>query len=110
LGAVSTWLFTIARRLAVNYKHERYPIVNSEDASELIAPQSVHEVVAQQIDFGRLEELLAALPRRERELIALKYGAEMTNRMIAELTGLSESNVGTILHRVVKSLRTAWER
>jgi len=38
----------------------------------------------------------------------LKYGAEATNRAIAALTGLSESNVGTILHRVVADLRSAW--
>lgn len=45
---------------------------------------------------------------RERELIALKYGAGINNRLIAQLTGLSESNVGTILHRVVQTLRSRW--
>ena len=38
----------------------------------------------------------------------MKYGAEMTNRAIARATGLSESNVGTILHRAVESLRVRW--
>jgi general secretion pathway protein D len=38
-------------------------------------------------------------------LIALKYGAAINNRLIAQLTGLSESNVGTILHRVVHQAR-----
>jgi RNA polymerase sigma-70 factor (ECF subfamily) len=52
--------------------------------------------------------LLQTLPPREQELVALKYGAEATNRAIAELTGLSESNVGTILHRVVQALRRDW--
>ena len=32
----------------------------------------------------------------------------MTNRAIAQITGLSESNVGTILHRVVRTLRAGW--
>ena len=50
-----------------------------------------------------------ALPERERELLALKYGADATNRAIATLTGLSESNVGTILHRTVVSLRARWD-
>ncbi len=47
--------------------------------------------------------------RAERELVALKYGAGLTNREIARLTGLSETNVGTILHRVVQRLREQWE-
>ena len=33
----------------------------------------------------------------------------LTNRAIAQLTGLSESNVGTILYRVVQKLRQKWE-
>jgi RNA polymerase sigma-70 factor (ECF subfamily) len=65
--------------------------------------QAVRHVEAQ-----RLAALLATLPPRERELIAMKYGADMTNRAIARATGLSESNVGTILHRTVESLRGRW--
>jgi len=57
----------------------------------------------------RLTELLRALPERERELLALKYGADATNRAIATLTGLSESNVGTILHRTIGALRARWD-
>jgi hypothetical protein len=47
---------------------------------------------------------------RARELIALKYGAAINNRLIAQLTGLSESNVGIILHRVVQTLRSRFQR
>jgi RNA polymerase sigma-70 factor, ECF subfamily len=51
---------------------------------------------------------MARLPERERELLALKFGAGATNRDIARVTGLSESNVGTILHRTVQALRSQW--
>jgi RNA polymerase sigma-70 factor (ECF subfamily) len=40
--------------------------------------------------------------------MALKYGAGLTNRAIARATGLSESNIGTILHRAVQTLREHW--
>jgi RNA polymerase sigma-70 factor (ECF subfamily) len=56
----------------------------------------------------RLALLLQTLPDRDRDLMALKYGAEMSNRDIARATGLSESNVGTILHRAVQALRERW--
>jgi RNA polymerase sigma-70 factor (ECF subfamily) len=64
---------------------------------------------AREAELRRLGRLVAERPRRERELIALKYGAGATNRAIAKLTGLSESNVGTILHRTVVALRAAWD-
>jgi RNA polymerase sigma-70 factor (ECF subfamily) len=60
-------------------------------------------------DLARLARLLEGLSEREQELVAMKYGAELTNRKIAELTGLSETNVGTILYRVVRKLRAQWE-
>jgi RNA polymerase sigma-70 factor (ECF subfamily) len=51
---------------------------------------------------------MAVLPEREREILALKYGAGATNRAIADVAGLSESNVGTIIHRTVQLLRSRW--
>ena len=49
------------------------------------------------------------MPDRQRELIALKYGAALNNRLIARITGISESNVGTTLQRTVEKLRAQWE-
>jgi RNA polymerase sigma-70 factor (ECF subfamily) len=63
----------------------------------------------QNADFAQLSVLLARLADRERELVALKYGAGLTNRAIAHLSGLTESNVGVILHRTIQILRSEWE-
>ena len=60
-------------------------------------------------DFERLSVLLTQLEERDRELVALRYGAGLTNRAIARLTGLTESNVGVILHRTLNKLRVEWE-
>jgi hypothetical protein len=57
----------------------------------------------QSSEAERLAALQATLPARQREPIAMKYGAGMTNRAIARATGLSESNVGTTLHRAVEA-------
>ena len=74
------------------------------------APDHTPEQQAlQQSEAERLTALLATLEPRQRELIAMKYGADMTNRAIAHATGLSESNVGTILHRAVETLRGRWQ-
>jgi len=39
----------------------------------------------------------------------LAANASAIGNAIAQLTGLSESNVGTILHRTIGSLRAAWD-
>jgi RNA polymerase sigma-70 factor (ECF subfamily) len=48
---------------------------------------------------------LAGLPERERDILGLKFAVGYTNRAIAELTGLTESNIGVIVHRAIGELR-----
>lgn len=107
-AAFSTWLFTIARNVAVDFYRRRRPEVPLGDAIDPPSGTTPEEAVLRQASADRLWSILQELPERERELVALKYGADVTNRAIAKITGLSESNVGTILHRTVSALRTRW--
>jgi RNA polymerase sigma factor (sigma-70 family) len=50
---------------------------------------------------------LDGLAPRERELIALKFHAGLSNQELAKVLGVSESNVGTMLHRTMEKLRKA---
>ena len=108
VAGFSTWLISIARNVATDHLRAQRPHLPLEAADEIEAKGTPHDEVARDSDLARLSALLQTLPQREQELVALKYGAEATNRAIAELTGLSESNVGTILHRVVQTLRRDW--
>jgi RNA polymerase sigma-70 factor (ECF subfamily) len=107
-AAVSTWLLAIARNVAIDHLRRSRPEVPLEEGTA--RDEETPETTAlRQAQLRRLQALLAALPERERELPALKYGAGATNRAIATLTGLAESNVGTILHRAVGALRARWD-
>ena len=63
---------------------------------------SAGEIAIQRV---ALREAFDRLSGRERELIALKYFAGLSNAQIAEVVGGSESNAGTKLHRVMEKLR-----
>ncbi len=110
-ASFSTWLFSIARRVAQDYyrKHRHPAEVSLEEAGDPPDSAILEEQVERKADFGQLSLLLARLADRERELVALKYGAGLTNRAIAQLTGLTESNVAVILHRTLQILRSQWE-
>jgi RNA polymerase sigma-70 factor, ECF subfamily len=111
-SAVSTWLYTIAQHVMIDHFRASRNEVSLELLEDRPAGQmngSPEEAVQNRDDRERLQRMLFTLPAREKELVALKYGAELTNREIAKQTGLSESNVGTILNRVVTSLRAKME-
>jgi RNA polymerase sigma-70 factor (ECF subfamily) len=110
LAAFSTWLFTIARQVVADYFRKPHLEVPLADAGDIAAEETVESLVQQRSDFERLSMLLSKLTDHDRELFALKYGAGLTNRMIAQLNGMTESNVGTTLHRLTQQLRLAWEK
>ena len=62
--------------------------------------------------FTGSPELLVALDRldeREREILALRYGADLSGAQIAELLGLSLANVQQIASRALRRLRELLE-
>jgi len=109
LAAFSTWVFTIARRVAVDRYRRRRPTEPLETLARRPHLETLEDLTQARAERERLRVLLARLTDRERELVALKYGAGLTNRAIAGLTGLTESNVGVILHRTTQALRADWE-
>ncbi|MFC8453427.1 SigB/SigF/SigG family RNA polymerase sigma factor [Kitasatospora sp. NPDC057223] len=54
-----------------------------------------------------LKPLIAALPERERAILSMRFGAEMTQSQIGEGLGLSQMHISRILTRTLKDLRTA---
>lgn len=102
------WLFGIARH-AVNDHHrkqKRNRDVPTEETDQLIAKdlQPEEASLLRETDH-RLLSTLKKLSDREKDIIGLKFGAELTNRQIARLTRLSESHIGVILYRSMQRLR-----
>ena len=54
-----------------------------------------------------VEQHIQQLPAREQELLALRLSHGMSYKQIAEITGLSPSNVGFLLHQALVRLKTA---
>ena len=106
LGNFEAWVFGIARNLVTDHlRQHRFNVVRLEDYEQLPLEYSVEKTVVQTLDLDWLRQAITTLTPREQELIALKYGAQFTNRQIAEMVDLSESNVGSILHRAIHKLR-----
>jgi RNA polymerase sigma-70 factor (ECF subfamily) len=108
-ASVSTWLLAIARNVARDHFRRGNRERPLEEIPEPFSGNTPESDCQRRSERRRLALLLSGLPERERGLIALKYGAQMTNREIARMTGLSESNVGTIVHRAIQALRERWD-
>jgi RNA polymerase sigma factor (sigma-70 family) len=110
-ASVATWLLVIARNLLVDHhRADRSP--RQQPLDELGAGHDALVGSGPEPDLGLepdLERALASLGAREREIIALRFGGELSGPEIAEATGLTLANVQQILSRSLRRMRAVME-
>jgi RNA polymerase sigma-70 factor (ECF subfamily) len=108
-GEERAWLFGIARNAALDELRRRRRVATlvtdpSDSGAEEAFVSDTEDVTLRRT---AVRDALTALSARERELVALKFHAGLTNAELADVLGVSESNAGTMLHRTMQKLRKA---
>ena len=98
------WLLGIAANCISEYHSNRLMPVS--DVPETAAPGELAGDSAASLDLRRAVTMLA---ERDAELIALRYGADLTAKQIAEVTGMRPNAVEVALHRALGTLRQVME-
>jgi RNA polymerase sigma factor (sigma-70 family) len=108
-GEPRAWLFGIARNTALDELRRRRRVatlaVEPEDSAS--SSSGVDDAVEGALRRSVVRAAVATLEPRDRELVALKFFAGLSNAEIASVLGVSASNAGTMLHRAVQKLRKA---
>lgn len=113
-GSEATWLLAIARNALVDHhRRRREDLAPSDPGSDGEAPRVTQQTVpGPEERLAGSSELMAALAElsdRDREVVALRFGGDLSGPEIAKLTGLSLPNVQQILSRSLRRLRTLLE-
>ena len=98
-ASLATWILTIARSRAIDELRRRRP----EPLDPAVLPDSGGEPAPQDaaLERWRMAYLLAQLPDHERHLLELRFYDGLSQREIADRTGLA---LGTIKSRMVRAL------
>lgn len=112
-ASAQTWLLAIARNLVIDhYRSDKSQVTGHLDTTE---DSGARAGVTQAEDEQRLgltpdlEQALSGLPERQREVLALRFGGDLSGAQIAEMTGLTLDNVQQILSRSLRKLRDELE-
>lgn len=98
-GDPASWLIGIARRCIAQVAVSPLPVEELPDAA------AAGELEAETLRRVDLAAAVASLDPRDRELIALRYGGDLTARQIGELVGMRTNAVEVALHRAIAALR-----
>ncbi|MFY8199220.1 MAG: RNA polymerase sigma factor, partial [Pirellula staleyi] len=74
------------------------------------APAPATDPVTRMMQMDEKQQLqlqIDRLPKREQEVLALRLGQGLSYKQIADITDLSVSNVGVLIHQAVTRLRSA---
>jgi RNA polymerase sigma factor (sigma-70 family) len=103
-GDAVAWVIGIARRCIADFYEDR--LDSTDELPEQPAPGNLADDALRRLE---LAGALAQLDDRDRELVALRYGADLTAKQIAELLGLRTNTVEVALHRVLRRMREQLE-
>ena len=106
--APAKWLFTVCRNGALNIcrKEKRMTYLDQELLETRESDQPApFETLEQKEASGFLLKILGTLPPRQQEVLQLKFQNDLSYQEISEITQLSVSNVGVMIHNALKTLR-----
>lgn len=107
-GKLKSWLYTVCRNRAIDVLRKENPMISTAgEAFENMNDASPSPALAME-ERERHDEVLSyldRLPDNQKEVIRLKFQSDLSYKEISDITGLSVSNVGFLIHTGVKRLR-----
>lgn len=103
---IAAWLFTVCRNRALDHQRKHSRIVPMQFPDDRADEEPSPSVTLERRDTAAsLLRLLDVLSPNQREVIRLKFQNDLSYKEIAEVTQLSVTNVGFLLHTGLKKLR-----
>ena len=111
------WLYTVCRNRAIDVirKESRMKQVPAKEGGRAGTPHPLADPpdhragptsrVEKAEDVAGLWEQIGRLPDRQQEILRLKFHGGLSYKEIAEVMGLTSTNVGFILHTAITKLR-----
>lgn len=106
MDAPGPWVHRVAINLANSHFRRRGAERRARARHEMREERERTQAPADTAQAIEVRRAVAALPRRQREVVVLRYFADLTIQQVAEATGATTSSVTSLLHRARRTLAT----
>lgn len=114
-GAFAAWLFRIAYNVATDAYRKRKPTLSwealpeLEESDEFVYEHDPEAVFLQKEELKQLYKQLGQLDQQKRELLALRFAANLSSTEIASVVGKSPAAVKKQLTRIIRDLKERYD-
>jgi RNA polymerase sigma factor (sigma-70 family) len=104
---LAPWLFTVCRNRALDLRKKERRMTNFTQGADAVAGEDAgaSKKFEEAETQSELLKVIGTLPDNQREVVRLKFQNDLSYKEIAEVTGLSVTNVGFLLHTAVQEMR-----
>jgi RNA polymerase sigma-70 factor (ECF subfamily) len=105
---LAEWLYTVCRNLAIDVKRkeQRMRLMSDEQAESFVSDDAApSEPVEVEDAMSNVLRAMGTLPTNQQECIRLKFQHGLSYKQISQVTDLSVTNVGFLIHTGLKALR-----
>lgn len=107
-GRVREWLYAVCRNLAIDIrrKERRMRAIDPSTSEALSSQEAAPEEAMEREDaYAGVLGALQTLSANQQEVVRLKFQHDMSYKQISEVTNLSVTNIGFLLHTAIRTLR-----
>jgi len=105
----ASWLFTIARNKAMDHFRQRKMTSSIDDAADILVENDPLSGVIQLEQAAALAKLIQALPEEDRELLRLRFLADLSFPEMAHFLHRNEEAVKKSIYRLLARLHSQLE-
>jgi RNA polymerase sigma factor (sigma-70 family) len=101
---LAQWLFTVCRNLAFDIRKKEARMTPLEDV-HIGVDSRLDQKLDERQTAAEIFRMLDRLPKNQREVVHLKFQCDLSYKEISEITKLSVTNVGFLMHTALTKLR-----
>ena len=108
IDRLAQWLYTVCRNRALDVLRKERRMTGISDAQLQLQTDSgpgASAAMEQQEQLTGIMAILTTLPTNQQEVLRLKFQSDLSYAEISEVTSLSVSNVGFLIHTGLKTIR-----
>ncbi len=104
-GTFSAWIYRIARNAVIDHYRTNHPAENIENGRDLSSSTDIERDAEANVALEKVQDALRLLKPEQREIVTMRLWDGLSHKEIADILGMTESNVKQVFSRTIRKLR-----